>query len=885
MKKTLKQIIALLVAIAVVSGITVISVASDKETEFFSVVDSYTEKSGTFTLTPASRIFIISETEPSGELLQTATLIQKQFQENYIFKDTLINMVWGPESYIRSGDIALKFTTSASVGSEGYILDVTDKAIVTAKDMRGLIYGSNMILKCMRYLNSNSVSGFTASDTPDTKQRAVMLDTGRKYYTAEWIKNFIRQMSWMGYNAIELHFSEDGGFRADFWDPAYYTDNYSPENDFTWLCGSHVQSWVKDPYRTDPDANKYLTTKEMVEILEVAKEYHIDVIPSFDSPAHMDYITWKFERNYNSNTSYSFTYDGTTYKASSTKGCINYTGRTGDSTPTWPYYTTIDITDGTMSKAFVFALYEDIADFFKEYAGSTDFSIGADEVNLSSSYSPKWSYSQFPGYVNELNRMLNEKGYTCRIFNDFIGSTTYNYNGGKAKYTFDSNIEIMYWNSDFDPNTGKWSEPIWHVKFFWENNTGSTENWGDGGRTLYNCIQTNTYYVLRVAASNVGTYANMDARNPENRNWTFYHSTESDIYNEWYPTNISEIGQYKEDAADVPAAQLGGAYFLIWNDYAALNTEAEVWNGVDDNAPNKGTQTYHYSLFNRMWSNSIKMWNSDVNSSVDYSNFASIRNSYGYFPLYVACSAPATTPNVKAITKAYLADHSALETAVKTKISNANGLYTAESYSAYETAYNNAVSVNSNYGATAEEISAALTQLNNAKSNLKEIVIINKTELQAAVDNAITEKGDYTNETWAVYVEALNSARNVLNDENATQEQINNALSLYNEAKSALAIYKEGDTRIFGIKKLTDYTPVGKKVGFVVYTSADALDVTVTLDGTTVKLTKKINNTQTLLGVEMGVWMVDFVAEEIGEFEYTVTINGTVSQNVNVIVK
>ena len=881
MKKTLKRIIALLVAIAVASGITIISVAGNEETEFFSVVDSYTEKSGSFTLTSSSRIFVVSESEPAGELLQTATLIQKQFQNSDVFEDNGIDMVWGPESYIRSGDVALKLNASASVGDEGYILDVTDKAIVTAKDMRGLIYGSNMILKCMRYLNSDTISGFTASDTPDTKQRAVMLDTGRKYYTAEWVKNFIRQMSWMGYNAIELHFSEDGGFRADFWDSAYYTDNYSPENDFSWLCGSHVQSWVKDPYRTDPDANKYLTTKEMVEILEVAKEYHIDVIPSFDSPAHMDYITWKFEQNYKSNTSYSFTYDGTTYKANSTKGCINYTGKTGASSPTWPYYTTVDITDGTMAKAFVFALYEDIADFFKEYAGSTDFSIGADEVNLSSSYSPKWTYAKFPGYVNELNRMLNAKGYTCRIFNDFIGSTTYNKSGNKAVYSFDDNIEIMYWNSNFDPTSGSTSEAVWPAEFFWETNG----TYGDGGRTIYNCIQTNTYYVLRVAADSIATYGGMDARNPENRNWTFYHSNESDIYNEWYPANVAERGVKSETVADIPAAQLGGAYFLIWNDYAALNTEAEVWNGVDDSTDNKGSQTYHYSLFNRMWSNSIKMWNSDVNSSVDYSDFASIRSTYGYFPLYVACSVSATNPKVNSIEKAYLADHSELEAAIKTKISNADGLYTAVSYSAYETAYNNAVAVNSNYGATAEEISSALTQLNNAKNNLKEIVIIDKSELQAAVDSAVTEKGDYTNETWAPYVEALNAAKAVLDDESATQEQIDNALAQYNEAKSNLAIYKEGDTRIFGIKKLTDYTPVGKKAGFIVYTSTDALDVTVSLDGTPVKLTKKINNIQTLSGIEMGVWMVDFVAEETGTFEYTVTVNGTVSQNVSVTVK
>lgn len=878
MKNNLRRIIALILSVSLVMSVTLTSGAdSNKEAEFFAVADSYTEKSGNFTFSSSSRIFVVSASEPTGELLQTATLIQKQFQQTEAFRDNLINLVWGPESYIRSGDIALRLDASASVGDDGYILDVSDKVIVTAKDMRGLIYGSNAIIKCMRYTGSDTLGAFTVTETPDTKQRAVMLDTGRKYYTAEWIKNFIRQMSWMGYNAIELHFSEDGGFRADFWDPAYYTENYNPENDFSWLCGSHVQSWVKDPYRTDPDAGKYLTTEELVEILEVAKEYHIDVIPSFDSPAHMDYITWKFEQNYKSNSAYSFIYNGTTYKASSTGGCINYTGRTGASSPTWPYYTTIDITDGTMAKAFVFALYEDIADFFREYAGSTDFSIGADEVNLSSSYSPKWSYSQFPGYVNELNRMLNAKGYTCRMFNDFIGSTTYNKSGSQAKYDFDSNIEIMYWNSDFNPTSGTSNEAIWPAEFFWNTNAGT----GDGGRTIYNCIQTNTYYVLRIAASNTGAYAGMDARNPENYNWTFYHSDEESIYEEWTPANVAERGKYSETVADIPSSQLGGAYFLIWNDYAALNTEEEVWNGVYD----QNDSSLFYSLFNRMWSNSVKMWNSDINADVSFSEFENVRNSYGWFPLYTSCSSTASNPGVKAIAQATLADHSALEEAIKTKISNADGFYTTASYADYEAAYNNAVAVNGKTDATAAEIADAISALNAAKDNLRELVIINKTALSEAVDSAYTEQGDFTNETWFDYKDALDAAREVLSDENATQEQVDTALAAYNEAKNALAIYKEGDARIFSIRRLTEYTPLGKKAGLVVYTSADTLDVTVSLDGTPVKLTKKIGNVQSISGVATGVWLVDFVPEETGTFDYTVTANGTTSLNVSVTVK
>lgn len=758
MNRLRKKWIALFLVITLFAGMVMpVSAAASDAENYGKLLDSYTKNSSTFTVSDNSRLFVVGNSAPTGELLQTVQLISREFAAKIINSSTAMEIVWGPESYAKDGDILVK--ENSSLATEAYGLAVTTKAIITYKDVDGLLYGANSLMKFFMADGDKSLVGFTAADAPDTKERTVMLDTGRKYYTVEWICNFIKQMSWMGYNSIQVHVSEDGGFRADFWDPTYYKGAFQPENDFTWLCGSHVQSWVEGSYRDDPNAGYYLTTAELVKICEVAKEYHINIIPSFDSPAHMDYITWKFEQNYKNNKSYSFTYNGNTYEASSTKGCINYTGTTGASSPTWPNYTTIDITDGTMAKAFVFALYEDMADFFKEYAGSTDFSIGADEVNLTSyasSYPRTWGYSKFPGYINELNRMLRAKGYTCRMFNDFIGSTTYNQSSSAtAVYDFDDNIEIMYWNSDFNPTNktyGGDENKTWHVAFFWHDGTAHSEvsssfptnGWGDGGRTLYNCIQTNCYYVLRIGTS--GTTSTRDARNPDNRNWTFYHSDEQHIYDEWYPADISEKGVYTENAADVPEEHLGGAYFLIWNDYAALNTEAEVWNGAVDSMGAGKT----YYLFDRMYSNIIKMWNSDINSTVSYSDYASVRDKFGYFPGFTSCSAAASLPAAETPTKAYLADHSALDAALKKeKISNTELLYTTESYNAYETAYNNAINVNAKHDATAAEITAAINALTTAESNLevRDLTVyyklLNNTELESQTYDT-DANGDYS---------------------------------------------------------------------------------------------------------------------------------------------
>lgn len=442
-------------------------------------------------------------------------------------------------------------------------------------------------------------------------------------------------------------------------------------------------------YEDDFPAGKYLKTSEIIEILQTAKEYHIDVIPAFDTPAHLDYTTWKYEQNYLSNQNYSFysTKDGKTYYAKDVSGCINYCGTTGYSAPQYPYYSAVNL-NNKQAYAFIFELYTDIANFFKVYAGSTDFSIGADEVNLSCN--PNWGYGDFVDYINELNGMLNDKGYTVRMFNDFIGSTVYNQSSD-----FDKNIEIQYWTSPFNPTYDS------------SESTQAASVFANEGRTLYNCIQTHTYYALRVTSDG------SDARDPANRAWTFYHSTEQCIYDEWVPNNFREIGDRVEDDKIIASDRIGGAYFLIWCDYNCVSTEKEIWEGAHD-ANNSNV----YYLLDRMWSNTIKMWNWDVNNTVTYSNYAAIRETFGYFPGYTSCTEPASLPAATDPSYSFLADHSKLEAALANKISNDSGTYTTNSYSVYEAAYNAAVAVNADHGATEDQITEAIENLAAAKANL-----------------------------------------------------------------------------------------------------------------------------------------------------------------------
>ncbi len=577
--------------------------------------DTFTANTSDFAIKDTSKIYIVTGSEsnaPAQDVLDTAQLVQRQFAADGYDMD----VVWGLEKYAEKGDILVYVDSTYTYGDEGYKLEVTDRAKLYTRNSDGMLYGLNTLQKHFRAAGTNAIKGFTIVDAPDTLERTVHLDVARKYLTPDYIKNFIAEISWMGYNAIELHMAEDGGFRMDFWsDKALSEVPGMTGNDFSWVCGSSPAYWVDAPYSDAVlgDTGKYLTTEEIIGICETAKEYHIEVIPSFDTPAHVDYMTKLYYNTVQANPNSpirNFTYNGTNYTLPTR---INY--RNNGYNSDWAVLNLGD----TAVKNFAYAMYNDIAAFFKYYAGSDDFNIGADEVALKTS--DTWNYNtDFVNYVNNVNKVLKSYGYTTRMYNDFL----YNTNYSTITSGIDSDIDVVYWLPTTSSRT--------HLR--------TANFYADQGRTVYSGVNFWTYYVLRIAPD--ATTTHKDARDPDNRQWEFYRNQEDHVYNEW---NAAQFGAYtdanKGAANNYSGDKLGGAYFMVWNDFAGLNTEVEVWNGCYDEH-GKGTLAnssgygYYYSLIERMWSNAIKQWNGDINNTLTFANFETLRDKQGFFPGYVA---------------------------------------------------------------------------------------------------------------------------------------------------------------------------------------------------------------------------------------------------------
>ena len=373
------------------------------------------------------------------------------------------------------------------------------------------------------------------------RERIFMLDCGRKYYTPEWIKRLILTVKEAGFNAFSIHFAEDMGLRLE-------------TKQYPWLAGGdHSLCVYGEEMGCAEDDGKFITQDEMAEIVRFAQGVGLEIIPSFDSPGHMNYAVKKYNAHYGSNISNYFHKDG---KVSIVHG----TSKKKEEAQL-AYSRGIDISN---PEAVDFAknLYAEYGCFFRSL-GCTTFDIGGDELlgfgdTIDESLS-KWqnldhweayakqrtgnpravAYDAFLLYMNDICELMRSLGYKrLLMWNDDV------YRDFDTGYTgvveLDPSLEIQYWL--MKPNGGK------NTVFTYLNH----------GHKVLNFVSHYTYYVL-----GFGSYHGVPADRLE-REWNIY------LFDMDCPEN--------NPVAPDPRV-IGGGYCL-WSDMPAAESEDEVLENV-----------------------------------------------------------------------------------------------------------------------------------------------------------------------------------------------------------------------------------------------------------------------------------------------------------------
>ncbi|MBQ3355979.1 MAG: family 20 glycosylhydrolase [Oscillospiraceae bacterium] len=670
----MKRTLSVLLCIALL--LTVLPSRAEAVAE--TLTDSYTAGEGSFALTEAARLFLIAEETPSEEILQMLRLICAEFAA--AGKPTLspLPIVWGEAQYAQETDLILVLTEDFE--KEAYSVSITARQVlISASGAAGLLYGARMVLKTLIAEGGTSLPSCTYAFTPDTKERVLMLDCARKYWSVAWIKNLLHEMSWLGYNALELHLTDDQGIRSNIWSDGADCNG----NDFGFLIG-YDSNWNTD--YPDPNAEQSYSADDLRQIVSYAKQLHIEIIPGCDVPSHCDVMTSRYADYVAAHPDFTFRYNEITYFADGMEqdGARIPYGDNADffSIRAESTRATVDVTN-PVARAFALAVVQGYADFFRKL-GCTKINIGFDELNVSDG--DGWGdYAQAhinggrtrwdtaADFANETAKLLKEIGYTSvRAFNDVLCSDN-------VHIPLRQEIELCVWNPDGSEPVGQWLA---------------------SGRVLHNCLQNYCYYVLRTGGSG-------DARDAENYWWSFHHATPRDIYNEWTP---GRLYPYDRDGTSLEKSEIGSGYFLIWGDFGGWRTEREVWDG-DENGL--------YNLIDRMWSNSAKMLDWELNERCSFENFCRIRDGIRLFPGYTDCTEEPVMPDTPEPVRLPAADHGALwQLLQNNRRSDPDGVYVPEQFRAFEQAYQAAWAVNENFFATQEEVDAAAAALQAAIDGL-----------------------------------------------------------------------------------------------------------------------------------------------------------------------
>ncbi|ATG51636.1 hypothetical protein CFK38_08935 [Brachybacterium vulturis] len=204
-------------------------------------------------MTPATRIVL---TESARDLEDVADLLAEELvSEGHLVDHPAI--VFGGR--IRPLDIVLERGPVADTNSrEAYSITTDHRYGLTlrAPTNDGMFWATRTLLQVLRRGRPTG----RIVDWPELEERTLMLDIGRKYFSPEWIKTLIREMSYLKMNTLQLHISEGLGFRVE--------------------CESHPEIVSEE----------HLTKDQVRDILDVARTYHVRVNADVDTPGHLDHI-------------------------------------------------------------------------------------------------------------------------------------------------------------------------------------------------------------------------------------------------------------------------------------------------------------------------------------------------------------------------------------------------------------------------------------------------------------------------------------------------------------------------------------------------------------------------------------------------------------------
>ncbi|WP_436499492.1 family 20 glycosylhydrolase [Actinokineospora sp. HUAS TT18] len=298
----------------------------------------------------------------------------------------------------RAGDLRLRVGAAAG-GAEGYRLTVAPVLTIQGAGA-GVYYGTRTVLQLLR--QNRSLPGGTADDWPLYPERGLLLDAGRKYFTVPWLRDRIRDMSYLKMNHLHLHLNDVHGFRLE--------------------SESHPEITSAEHY----------TKQEIRDLIDYAAARNVRILPELDFPGHMDAILNAHPE-------------------------LRLVSKTGQVQPGF-----IDLSKPAAYELIEDLIREYLPLFPSEYfhIGGDEYVTNYDDFPqladyARAKYGPNATGKDaYLGFINWANEIVRSAGKTTRAWNDGLKP-------GGSTLTVNPNIIIEHWSMSGPP---PWIGPAYNVR-------------------------------------------------------------------------------------------------------------------------------------------------------------------------------------------------------------------------------------------------------------------------------------------------------------------------------------------------------------------------------------------------------------------------------------
>jgi len=177
------------------------------------------------------------------------------------------------------------------LGREGYRLEVCRKGVdIAAPHAAGLFYGIQTLRQLLppQVFSETPVEGqqwtvpcVRVRDYPRFAWRGLLLDVARHFMPKEFVKKFIDTMALHKMNSLQLHLTDDQGWRVEIKKYPKLTEVGAWRSE---TVAGHVRA---TPQRFDGIRHGgFYTQEDIRELVAYAAERHVNLVPEIEMPGH-----------------------------------------------------------------------------------------------------------------------------------------------------------------------------------------------------------------------------------------------------------------------------------------------------------------------------------------------------------------------------------------------------------------------------------------------------------------------------------------------------------------------------------------------------------------------------------------------------------------------